>query len=255
LRLDLFLVDSKLAASRTQAQDLIQSGFVYLKNANQKIKLLKASFSVDEANSSLIFVESNQLQKYVSRAGLKLESALQNLALDVKNKYALDIGQSTGGFTDCLLQHGATHVVGVDVGHQQLHASLIGHKNIEVIENLNVKQLAESSKFLTAVPKNKFDLVTVDVSFISLGKVISFLIPYLKNQADYLLLVKPQFECGKKNLDKNGIVKNLHVYNSIEENIRKICLDNFNNVEAYIKSDIMGKDGNQEFFIHGKNCN
>jgi 23S rRNA (cytidine1920-2'-O)/16S rRNA (cytidine1409-2'-O)-methyltransferase len=255
LRLDLFLVESKLAASRTQAQDFIESGFVYLQNAQQKIKLNKASFNVDETNSSFIFVEDNLLQKYVSRAGLKLESAIKNLNLDIKNKYVLDIGQSTGGFTDCLLQHGAKHVVGVDVGHQQLHTSLLGHKNIEVIENLNVKELAESSQFLAVVPKDKFDLVTVDVSFISLGKVISFLVPYLKNRAEYLLLVKPQFECGKENLDKNGIVKNPRVYDSIEENIRKICIENFNNVEAYIKSDIMGKDGNQEFFIYGKNSN
>ncbi|MEQ1724140.1 MAG: TlyA family RNA methyltransferase [Pseudobdellovibrio sp.] len=195
------------------------------------------------------------MQKYVSRAGLKLESAIKTLGLDVKDKYVLDIGQSTGGFTDCLLQHGAKHVVGIDVGHQQLHASLTGHKNIEVIENLNVKELATSPQFIAAVPPNKFDLLVVDVSFISLGKVISFLVPYLKNQAEYLLLVKPQFECGKENLDKNGIVKNPRVYASIEENIRKICIENFNNVEAYIKSDIMGKDGNQEFFIYGKNCN
>jgi 23S rRNA (cytidine1920-2'-O)/16S rRNA (cytidine1409-2'-O)-methyltransferase len=255
LRLDLFLVESKLAASRTQAQDFIKNGFVYLKNKNENIKLVKASFIVDETNSANIYVEDNLLQKYVSRAGLKLESAIKAISIEVKGKNVLDIGQSKGGFTDCLLQHGAKHVVGIDVGHQQLHSSLAGRKDIDVIENLNVKELATSPQFIAAVPPNKFDLVVVDVSFISLAKIISFLVPYLKNQAEYVLLVKPQFECGKENLDKNGIVKNPRVYASIEENIRKICIENFNNVEAYIKSDIMGKDGNQEFFIYGKNCN
>lgn len=253
MRLDLFLVENKLAGSRTQAQDFIENGYVYLNQGSKKIKLQKASFNVDDSNKAFIEVENNQLQKYVSRAGLKLESALKNLGLNVEGKYILDIGQSTGGFTDCLLQHKARHMVGVDVGHAQLHSSLIGHKQIDTVENLNVKDLQNSQVFLALVPPAKFDMIVADVSFISLAKIVAHLVPVLKEHGEYLFLVKPQFECGPEYLDKNGIVKDPSVYKKIEDEIKKTMLQYFNNVEAYIKSDIIGKDGNQEFFVYGRN--
>lgn len=253
MRLDLFLVENKLANSRTQAQDFIENGYVYLNQGEKKIKLQKPSFNVDDSNKAFIAVESNQLQKYVSRAGLKLESALKNLNLNVDGKCILDIGQSTGGFTDCLLQHKAAHIVGVDVGHAQLHQSLIGNTKVSVVENLNVKELTSHQPFMALVPSNKFDMVVVDVSFISLTKVVAHLVPVLKKNGEYLFLVKPQFECGPEFLDKNGIVKDVNIYKKIEDEIKKTMLLYFNNVEAYIKSDIIGKDGNQEFFVYGKN--
>lgn len=253
MRLDLFLVENKLASSRTQAQDFIENGYVYLNQGGKQTKLQKPSFNVDDNNKAFIVVESNELQKYVSRGGLKLESALKNLNLSIDSKSVLDMGQSTGGFTDCLLQHGASHVVGVDVGHAQLHASLVSHKKVSVFENLNVKELSSHQGFLSLVPTGKFDLIVADVSFISLGKVVDHLKPYLRTEGEYLFLVKPQFECGPEYLDKNGIVKDPSVYKKIEDEIRKKMLQCFNNVEAYIKSDLMGKDGNQEFFVYGKN--
>ncbi|MBY0553068.1 TlyA family RNA methyltransferase [bacterium] len=253
MRLDLFLVENKLASSRTQAQDFIENGYVYLNQGGKQTKLQKPSFNVDDNNKAFIVVESNELQKYVSRGGLKLESALKNLNLSIDNKSVLDMGQSTGGFTDCLLQHGASHVVGVDVGHAQLHASLVGHKKVSVVENLNVKELSSHQGFLSLVPAGNFDLIVADVSFISLGKVVDHLKPYLRTEGEYLFLVKPQFECGPEYLDKNGIVKDPSVYKKIEDEIRKKMLQCFNNVEAYIKSDLIGKDGNQEFFVYGKN--
>lgn len=253
MRLDLFLVENKLASSRTQAQDFIENGYVYLNQGGKQTKLQKPSFNVDDNNKAFIVVENNELQKYVSRGGLKLESALKNLNLSIDNKNVLDIGQSTGGFTDCLLQHGAFHVVGVDVGHAQLHTSLVGHKKVSVLENLNVKELSAHQGFLSLVPASKFDLIVADVSFISLCKIVDHLKAYLKKDGEYLFLVKPQFECGPEYLDKNGIVKDPSVYKKIEDEIKKTMLQCFNNVEAYIKSDLIGKDGNQEFFVYGKN--
>lgn len=253
MRLDLFLVQNHLASSRTQAQDFIASGFVYILQENKKIQLKKASFLVNEALRDKIQVEANQLQKYVSRAGLKLESALKFLKVNVTGKIILDIGQSTGGFTDCLIQSGASQVVGIDVGHNQLHSSLRSKRQIVSIEGLNAKDLETDIEFLKLLPAEKFDMIVMDVSFISITKVIGCVAKFVKTGGEYLFLVKPQFECGRGFLDKNGIVNNSAVYAQIEATIKNVSSQNFNNVEAYFKSDIIGKDGNQEYFIYGKN--
>lgn len=253
MRLDLFLVQNKLANSRTQAHDFILNGFVYILRGKNKIRLTKASFAVGDSDRARIFVEANLLQKFVSRAGLKLEFALETLDLPVKEKIVLDIGQSTGGFSDCLVQHGALRVVGVDVGHGQLHSSLKNHPKIVSLEGLNAKDLAKNPQFLSLIPPDKFDLIVMDVSFISITKVIGSISGFLKKGGVYLFLVKPQFECGRGLLDRNGIVADDSVFGQIEQSIKKIAQENFKNVEAYFKSDIIGKDGNQEYFIYGKN--
>lgn len=252
MRLDQFLVQKKITTSRTQAQELISKGFVSLNQNGMKTVLKKSSFVVDESNSENIIVEENELQKYVSRAGLKLEGVLKALKINVANKIVLDVGQSTGGFSDCLIQSGAQKVVGLDVGHSQLHEKLKNIKNIVSIEGLNAKDLKTDAFFLSQVPENKFDMIVMDVSFISITKVIPHLVEFLRPNGEYLFLVKPQFECGPDYLDKNGLVKDLSIYQQIESNMKKIALNNFNNVEFYIKSDLQGKDGNQEFFIYGK---
>jgi 23S rRNA (cytidine1920-2'-O)/16S rRNA (cytidine1409-2'-O)-methyltransferase len=192
-----------------------------------------------------------ELQKFVSRAGLKLEGALRHLNLSVKEKLILDVGQSTGGFTDCLLYYGAKQVVGIDVGHSQLHEKISKDSRVESFENLNVKELSVNTAFLRAVPADGFDLVVVDVSFISLTKVIPSLANMLTEGSEYLILVKPQFECGRENLDSNGIVKGEKIYSDIEEEIKKTAGQYFKNVTAYFESSILGKDGNREFFIYG----
>lgn len=250
MRLDLFLVQQKLATSRTQAQDFISNGFVYLVLDEKKQILSKSSFVVKESDK--IVVMANELQKFVSRAGLKLEGAIRHLNLSVKDKVILDVGQSTGGFTDCLLYYGAKQVVGIDVGHSQLHEKLAKDSRVESFENLNVKELSVNTAFLRAVPANGFDLVVVDVSFISLTKVIPSLFNMLTEGADYLILVKPQFECGRENLDSNGIVKGEKIYSDIELEIKKTAQQYFKNVTAYFESSILGKDGNREFFIYGR---
>lgn len=252
MRLDLFLVNQQLVSSRTQAQDLIENGFVYLLSEGQKTILKKTSFAVDDDLTDKIFIEKNSLQKYVSRGGLKLESAIKNLNLNIVGKIVLDVGQSTGGFTDCLIQSGAQQVIGIDVGHGQLHPSLKNNKQIIAFEGLHVKDISTDSNFISCVPIDGFDLIVMDVSFISLIKTLSFITPSLKKGGNYLFLVKPQFECGPEHLDKNGIVKNTAVYTEIAERVKKMALQHFNNVEAYIKSDIIGKDGNQEFFVYGQ---
>ena len=253
MRLDLFLLQMQMASSRTQAQDFISKGYVFLKEGNKKIPLKKASYQVEEHHKDSIQVESNPLQKYVSRAGLKLDYAIKRLELNVAGKTILDIGQSTGGFTDCLIQKGAHQIVGIDVGHGQLHGSLKVNPQIASLEGLNAKALATDKSFLRLVPTEKFDMLVMDVSFISITKVISNLVAFLKSGGEYLFLVKPQFECGREFLDKYGLVKNTEVYAQIEIDIKNSAMQHFNNVTSYIKSEILGKDGNQEYFIYGKN--
>lgn len=239
MRLDQFLVLKKLAQSRTQAQDFIANGFVTM---DSKV-ISKASFDVTDELSEKIKVASNPLQKYVSRAGLKLEGAFKKLNLDVQHKVVLDVGQSTGGFSDCLIQSGAKKVVGVDVGHNQLHESLKAHSRIIAIENLNVKDIQQHRDFLRHVPEAGFDLLVMDVSFISILKVIPFVAGALKSGGEYLILVKPQFETEKTNLDLG----------EIEARVKACALQYFKNVSAYFESTLPGKDGTQEFFIYGKN--
>lgn len=253
MRLDLLLVQKKLAHSRTQAQELIKNGYVFiLQNAQKKI-LLKPNHEIQEDQFDFVSVDVNALQKYVSRGGLKLESALKHLNLEVRNFVALDVGQSTGGFTDCLLQQGAKSVVGIDVGRDQLHSSLKNHSQVQFFESLHVNELSAHPEFLKSVPSGGFDLIVADVSFISLAKVMSFLKPYLKSQGVYLLLVKPQFEAGPNALDKNGIVKDEKVYGIVQNNVTEEAKKVFGRVLDYFQSGLTGKDGNQEFFIYGKN--
>lgn len=253
MRLDLLLVQKKLANSRTQAQDLIKNGYVSILQNTQKKILLKPNHEIQEDQFDLVSVDENVLQKYVSRGGLKLESALKHLNLDIQNFTALDIGQSTGGFTDCLLQQGAKSVVGIDVGRDQLHYSLKSHSRVQFFESLHVNELSTHKEFLKSVPKDGFDLIVADVSFISLAKVMAFLKPYLKSAGLYLLLVKPQFEAGPNALDKNGIVKDEKMYAIVQNTISEEAKRIFGEVTDYFASELQGKDGNQEFFIYGKN--
>ena len=232
MRLDLFLVQNQLAVSRTQAQEFIGCGFVFLVNGAAKTQLSKASYEVSEVHPGQIVVEPNRLQKFVSRAGLKLDGALNELNLDVAGKAVLDVGQSTGGFSDCLVQHQARLVVGVDVGHGQLHEKLRNHPQVKSLEGLNAKDLGSDERFLQMVPSGKFDLIVMDVSFISITKVMAHLVNFLKAKGEYLFLVKPQFECGRDFLDKNGIVNDSSVYTEIEKTVRSAATEIFKNVEA-----------------------
>lgn len=247
MRLDQFLVQFKNIESRTKAQDLIQNKNIFV---NKKL-IIKPSYSVSEADD--IEIQNQEILKYVSRAGLKLEAALLKLELSLKNKIVLDIGQSTGGFTDCCLQFGAEKIVGFDVGESQLHSKIKLNPKVIFFEKLNVKNLEESQVFLKTKPENGFDMLICDVSFISLTHVVPNITRHLKKNGEYLFLVKPQFECGPDNLDKNGIVKNKKIYQNIETQMKSLFIDSFGSVEKYFESAVLGKEGNLEFFIYGQN--
>lgn len=242
MRLDQFLVQHKEIESRTKAQDLIEKGLVSLKD---KV-LTKSSFDVTEAMFSEIIVAENNLSQFVSRAGFKLVGALDQVDQSVDMLAILDVGQSTGGFTDALLQRKARHVTGLDVGSSQLHEKIKLDRRVTSFENLNVKDIS-SHKLAT----QQFDGIVCDVSFISLTKVVSFLEPLLKSDGFFLFLVKPQFECGPQALDKNGIVSDAKVYATIQTNITILCEKLFQCKCKYFESSITGKDGNKEFFIYG----
>ena len=253
MRLDQYLVQYHQIESRTKAQDLISHSKVKI---NDRI-ITKASYEVEEKD--LIQILENELLKYVSRAGLKLEGAFQHMqskskewqSWNLNGKTVLDIGQSTGGFTDCCLAWGAQSVVGLDVGEAQLHSKIKNDTRVQFFENLNIKDVAKNKDFLVSVPVEGFDVVVCDVSFISLTQVIPHFAQFLKPQGDYILLVKPQFECGAENLNKNGIVANPDVYPSLQIRITQTAEKFLGQVLDYFESPVSGKDGNREFFIWG----
>lgn len=246
-RLDVHLVEKGLAQSRTHAQELIEAEQVFLIQGAQKKVLKKPSFAVTAEMT--IEVTSGPANRFVSRGGLKLEGALEHLKLSVAGKKALDVGISTGGFTDCLLKKGADFVLGVDVGHGQVHQSLVANPKLKVIEGINARALSQDPNVAAMVPKEKFDLIVMDVSFISISLIIPELIGFLKTEGCLLSLVKPQFEVGVDGLAKGGIVKDASLFKDVENKIKKICLEQNLKVLDYFSSPIQGKDGNNEFFI------
>jgi len=180
---------------------------------------------------------------------LKLEGALDHLKFSVQDLEALDVGISTGGFTDCLLQRGVQHVVGVDVGHEQLHPSLKTNSRLVSIEGVNARELDRHPDVLRNKPESDWDLIVVDVSFISLTLILPALKAVLRSGGHILALVKPQFEVGPEGLGKGGLVKDQSLYAQVEEKIRQKCLELDLTVRDYLQSPIEGKDGNREFFV------
>lgn len=235
-RLDLLLVERNLATSRNQAQALIMEGVVYVNG--QKVDKAGTLLKID----SEILVKNSSL-KYVSRGGLKLEGALKHFEVDVKDHIALDIGASTGGFTDCLLQNGASKVYALDVGHGQLDWGLRNDDRVVVMEKVNARHLKEGD-----IPE-MVDIVVMDASFISLTMLILPSIMFLKPGGTLIALIKPQFEVGKGEVGKGGIVRD---ENKHEEVVQKITnhLEGINfNIKGVIASPILGTQGNKEFMI------
>lgn len=252
-RLDKLMVDKGLAISRTQAQRMISAGAVTAQLQGQWLSLSKPAMKL--STDTLLQTRAIDELRYVSRAGLKLELALKHLndsgvwsaPSPMVNAQVLDVGQSTGGFTDCALQSGASSVVGVDVGHSQLAAALRGDPRVVCLEGINARELPLSLRKDHAA--NGFDLALMDVSFISQRLVIPALAPQIKSGGWLLSLVKPQFEVGKKGLAKGGIVKNEGLYPQVERDIGASLAENHLSVRAYFESGIQGTDGNREFFV------
>jgi 23S rRNA (cytidine1920-2'-O)/16S rRNA (cytidine1409-2'-O)-methyltransferase len=186
--------------------------------------------------------------KYVSRAGLKLEGALQRTDLSVEKLICLDVGQSTGGFSDVLLAKGAAEVVGFDVGHGQLHARLRSHPRLKSFEGVNARDAAEHPILRGYL--NKADLVVGDVSFISLRILLPELTAFLVPRGRMLFLVKPQFELARSHLNKKGVVRDAGDYERVEESIRSAVADQGLKLVDYFESCIVGQDGNREFFAY-----
>ncbi len=242
LRLDALLVSQALAPSRTAAQRLISAGKVFLDG-----KLLSKA-ALELPPDSRLTVNDADETRYVSRGGLKLASALSATGIDATGKTCLDVGQSTGGFSDCLLQAGARHVVGVDVGHGQLHGKLKNDPRISALEGINCRHLS-AADLGEHLPRQGFDLIVGDVSFISMRLILPQLPALLNDAGDLLLLIKPQFEVGPDGIGKGGIVRNSGLYPQVERTFIDLARILQLTVKAWLDSSITGGDGNREFFI------
>ena len=254
MRADQFLVERGLAASRSQAQRLIAAGARWLSPSGWKT-LAKSDELPPHAEVELLDAAE---ARYVSRGGLKLEGALRDTGLDVAGLHCLDVGQSTGGFTDCLLQHGAAQVIGVDVGQGQLHPRLATDERVRALYGVNARHLDASmliaacadSTSVSGPFDSNFDLIVADLSFISLTLVLPALAPLLRANGQVLLLVKPQFELQPADIGKGGIVRDAALYIQVEQRLRAACAEAGLSVRHWLPSAIAGGDGNREFFIH-----
>jgi 23S rRNA (cytidine1920-2'-O)/16S rRNA (cytidine1409-2'-O)-methyltransferase len=252
VRADQLLVERGLAASRSQAVRLIAGGLRWRDGADWRV-VGKNRDEVPE-NAELELIDAAEA-RYVSRGGLKLEGALAATGLDPRGRRCLDVGQSTGGFTDCLLQQGAEHVVGVDVGHGQLHARVRDDARVTAVEGVNARTLSAAAWEDASPDDAEFGLIVGDLSFISLTLVLPALVPFLAPGGDLLMLVKPQFELQPGQVGKHGIVRDASLYDVVEQRLRTACADLDLHVKAWFDSPIAGGDGNREFFIHAVHAN
>jgi 23S rRNA (cytidine1920-2'-O)/16S rRNA (cytidine1409-2'-O)-methyltransferase len=246
VRADQLLVERGLATSRSQAQRLIASG-VRWRIGQAGWRTVSKNGDELPAHAELALQDDAEA-RYVSRGGLKLEGALRDSGVQVAGKRCLDVGQSTGGFTDCLLQQGAMQVVGLDVGHDQLHPRLRDDARVVCVEHLNARDLQAND---ARVPEaaSGFDVIVADVSFISLTKVLPHILPLLRPQGVCLMLVKPQFELQPADIGKGGLVKDPARYADVRQRLDVACNDLGLTMWGYWPSVIAGGDGNQEFWM------
>ncbi len=236
MRLDSKIVELGLAKSREKAKQLITSGFVFVDD----VMIQKPSTDVQEESVRIIGSD----HPYVARGGLKLEKAIKDFHIDLHDKIAMDVGASTGGFTDCMLQFGAKLVYAIDVGFGQLDEKLIDDKRVVNLEKTNIRYLPKES-----IPE-PIDFCTIDVSFISLLLVIPSILLFLKENAEMVCLIKPQFEAGKENVGKKGIVKDRKIHQMVLKKICQFVIDNGFTIVNLDHSPIKGGDGNIEFLIY-----
>jgi 23S rRNA (cytidine1920-2'-O)/16S rRNA (cytidine1409-2'-O)-methyltransferase len=278
MRIDQLLVARSLASTRSQAQRLIAGGVEWQQGETWRRVGKNGDEVPDDAPLRLL---DDSEARYVSRGGLKLEAALKQVGLSVAGLACLDVGQSTGGFTDCLLQAGAASVVGVDVGSAQLHPSLRADPRVLCVEKVNARALVATDLIAAYAQSTgadgqfedeegdndvdgggeddievsvagfapEFDLIVADLSFISQTLVLPAVVPFLKPSGTLLTLVKPQFELQPGQVGKGGIVKDDAYYPQIEQRLRDACTDLDLTVTAWFDSPIEGGDGNREFFI------
>ncbi|KQT54711.1 hemolysin [Aureimonas sp. Leaf454] len=241
VRLDQLVAERGLVASRARARDAILRGHVRVDGR----VVTKPSLNV-EPDSRLDL--DDPAADFVSRGGLKLDAALDAFGIDVAGRSALDVGVSTGGFTDSLLKRGVAHVVAIDVGHGQLHPRIAADERVDAIEGLNARDLDEDH-----LGGHAIDLVVADVSFISLRLALPPALELAEPGADAVLLVKPQFEAGKDAIAKNGLLRDPDSATDVAESLKTWLgtQDGWTAV-ALIPSPIEGGDGNREFLLHGR---
>ncbi len=242
MRIDLYLSQNGYAESRTEAKNLVTSGQVLIGG----VPVTKPSYDVTEMSPDITVLKSES--SFASRGGYKLLGALRDFQIDCKDRLAIDIGASSGGFTDCLLQNGAAHVIALDSGTMQIKDFLRRDARVTVIEGYNARYMSPEDFEYTP------DLAVMDVSFISATYIIPAVYSVLAENSDFICLIKPQFEVGRSALSKGGIVK--------DEKYRKMAVDKVtSSAEAVgfttvsvVCSDITGGDGNIEFLAHFRKC-
>jgi 23S rRNA (cytidine1920-2'-O)/16S rRNA (cytidine1409-2'-O)-methyltransferase len=235
-RLDLLLVERRLVASREDGRRRIMAGDVYVGDR----PITKAGTLIDPAAP----IRLKSVSAYVSRGGVKLEKALREFAIDVENKTAIDIGASTGGFTDCLLAHGAAQVFAVDVGYGQLAWKLRIDARVVVLEKTNARYLDPAR-----LPRLA-DLATIDAAFISLKLILPQVKKLLTAGGDVVALIKPQFEVGKGKVGKGGVVRSEEEHRRVIEEIKAAAAGLGYQVRGLVESPLRGPKGNREFLIH-----
>ncbi len=240
MRADQLIVQRSLAPTRSAAQRLIEHGAVRWLSAKGWAVPKKAGEDLPDACE--IEVTDDAELRWVSRAGLKLDAAIAHCAIDVAGQHGLDVGQSTGGFTEVLLARGAASVVGIDVGHGQLHPKLRDDPRVTALEGVNARSLDAA-----ALPRRQFDLIVADLSFISLTLVLPALVPLATR--DLLLLVKPQFELQPADIGKGGRVTDPTARARVGQRLRQACAEAGLALRDYFDSPIAGGDGNREFFL------
>src|SRR5207253_7599747 len=233
-RIDKLLVDRGLAPSRTKAQALVMAGVVLVDE--QLVHKPSETFAI---NSNIrLKGAGDPASRYVGRGGVKLEAALRDFQIDVAGLICLDVGASTGGFIDCLLQHGARKVVAVDVGHNQLDWKLRNDSRVESREGVNARYLKPDNF------DQKFDLATIDVAFISATKILPAVAPLLIECGRIITLIKPQFEVGKGEVGKGGIVSDPAQHRRVIDEVNQAAKDSGLKVNSVIDSPILRADGN-----------
>ena len=236
-RLDVAVFEQGYAPSREKAKAIIMAGIVYVNN--QKVD--KAGFELKEGD--VLEVRGKTL-RYVSRGGLKLEKAMQEFPITLEGKICMDVGASTGGFTDCMLQNGATKVYSVDVGYGQLAWKLRTDERVVNLERTNFRYATREQ-----IP-DEVDFASVDVSFISLKHILPNLNTLLASDGQAVCLIKPQFEAGKEKVGKKGVVRDLNVHLEVVENVISLAVDNGFSVMGLQFSPIKGPEGNIEYLIY-----
>lgn len=239
LRLDELLVSRGLTESRAQAKSLIMAGRVL--RGTERLDKPGKEFPTD------VVLTIEQPPRFVSRGGEKMLGAIEQFSLNLTGAHVLDVGASTGGFTDCALQSGAADVVCVDVGRAQLHAKLRGDPRVTNLEKINARRLSASD-----LPRSDFDFVVMDLSFISLKAVLPAVWPLLRTGGTLVALVKPQFEAGKAEVDKGrGVIRDAGVQNAALAGVRDFALSELpqSTLVGSIDSPITGTDGNREFLL------